>query len=161
MLFGWERGHQLSMYATDGGRGVGVGWGEGNISNSHCKKPSKTIKNRKASVASSISTIYLLTLFTHLLLLYSNFHKKQAFKCLFKIHLWRETDNVTFYFLIYLVKIWRENGISIAIRPRIIYFWIWLFGGTANQGGEEALGKGDGGTDEKPLPDKPLLILCC
>ena len=66
-----------------------------------------------------------------------------------------------FYFLIFLAKIRSEDSISIPIHPGLIYFWIWLFGGTANQGGEEALGKGDGGTDEQPLPDKPLLILCC
>ena len=43
-----------------------------------------------------------------------------------------------FYFLIFLAKIRSEDSISIPIHPGLIYFWIWLFGGTANQGGEEA-----------------------
>ena len=60
----------------------------------------------------SISWIYLVVLFTYLFLLYSNEHKKQAFKC--------------------------ENSISIPKHPQILYFWIWLFGGAAYQGGEEA-----------------------
>ena len=58
-------------------------------------------------LASSISAIYLIALFTRLSLLYSNVHKNRHSKCLFKILLWREIDNVTFYFLIFLVKIWR------------------------------------------------------
>ena len=66
--------------------------------------------------------------------------QKQAFKCLFKI-LWRKIDNTTFYFLIFLVKVWNENSISIPIYPGIIYFWIWLlFGGATYQGGEETEG---------------------
>ena len=64
----------------------------------------------------------------------SNVHKKQALKCLFKIPLWREINNATFYFLIFLVKIWNENSISIPMHPGIIYFWIRLFGGATYQG---------------------------
>ena len=67
-----------------------------------------------------------------------NVHKKQILKCFFKIPLWRETDNANFYFLIFLVKIWNENNISIPIHPGNIYFWIWLFDGATYQGGEEA-----------------------
>ena len=53
--------------------------------------------------ASSISAIYLTAIFI-LFLPYSNFIKKQAFKCLFKIPGRREIDNATFYFLIFPVK---------------------------------------------------------
>ena len=45
------------------------------------------IAKTKASLASSVSAIYLIALFTRPFLLYSNVHKKQAFKCLFKIPL--------------------------------------------------------------------------
>ena len=41
------------------------------------------------------------------------FIKKQAFKCFFKIILWREIDNATIYFLIFLMKIYIGNSISI------------------------------------------------
>ena len=51
--------------------------------------------------------------------------KKQIFKRLFKIPLWREIDNVTFYFLIFLVKIWIDNSISLSIHPGFIYFCFW------------------------------------
>ena len=65
--------------------------------------------------------------------------KKEAFKWLFKIRLWREMNNASFYFLIFLVKIWNESSISIPIHFGIIYLWLWLFGGaTYYQGGEEA-----------------------
>ena len=60
-------------------------------------------------IASSISAIYGITLFTRLFFLYSNFHKKQAFKCLFKFLLRREIENPTFYFLIFLVRIWSKT----------------------------------------------------
>ena len=66
------------------------------------------------------------------------FYKKQAFKCLVKTPLWRKINNTTFYFLIFLVKLWSENRISIPIHPRIIYYWRWLFGGDAYQGWKEA-----------------------
>ena len=33
-------------------------------------------------------------------------------------------------------KIWSKNSISIPMHPGIIYFWIWLSGGAAYQGGE-------------------------
>ena len=62
------------------------------------------------------------------------FIKERAFKCLLKIHFWREIDNATFYFLIFLLEILSENSISIPIHPEMIYFWIWLFGGAACQG---------------------------
>ena len=64
--------------------------------------------------------------------------KKQTFRCLFKIPLWREMNNATFYFLIFLVKIWNENRLSVSIHPGIICFWIWLFGGATYQGEEKA-----------------------
>ena len=41
---------------------------------------------------------------------------------------------------IFLVKIWTEKRISIAIHPEITYFWIWLFCGPAYQGWEEVEG---------------------
>ena len=65
-------------------------------------------------------------------------------------------DNAIFYFLIFLVKIWSENSISIPKHPQIIYFWIWLFGGAAYQGGKEA--EAGRGTDKQR--DKPPLIRC-
>ena len=53
--------------------------------------------------------------------------------------MWREIDNIIFYLLVFLVKIWSESRISIPIHPRIwIYFRISLFGADAYQGGEEA-----------------------
>ena len=69
-----------------------------------------------------------------------------------------EIDNVTFSFLIYLIKAWSENSISIPIHPGIIYFWIWLFGGAAYEGGKRE--REGGGTDEEPVSDKPPLIRC-
>ena len=64
--------------------------------------------------------------------------KKQAFKWLFKILLWREIMLV-FIFLIFLVKIWNESNISIPIYFEISCLWLWLFGeATYYQGGEEA-----------------------
>ena len=84
---------------------------------------------------------YTTTIFYYLFLLYLNVHKKQAFKCLFKMPLWCEIDNATLYCFIFLVKIWGENIISIQIHPGIIYFWIWLSGGAAYQRGEEAEAK--------------------
>ena len=56
----------------------------------------------------------------------------------FKIPLWREIDKATSYLLIFIVKIWNENSISIPIHSGIIYFWIWLIGRSTYQGGEEA-----------------------
>ena len=98
-------------------------------------------------------------LFFRLFLRYSNVHKKQIFKCLFKIPLWSKTDNTTFYLLTVLAKIWSENSTCILIHPGMIYLWIWLFGGTAYQGEEEAEA-GKVGVDEQPLSDKPPLIRC-
>ena len=60
------------------------------------------------------------------------------FKCLIKTPLWRKINNTTFYFLIFLVKPWSKNRISIPIHPRIINYWRWLFGGDAFQGWREA-----------------------
>ena len=97
-----------------------------NISNSYCKKH-KSIFNQRNLFNSLIHSS-----------LSSNVHKKQALKCLFKIPLWREINNATFYFLIFLVKIWNENSISITKHPQIIYFWIWLFGRAAYQGGRRS-----------------------
>ena len=67
--------------------------------------------------------------------------------------------NADFYFLIFLVKIWSENSICIPMHPGIIYFRMWLFGGAAYQGEEEAEA-GRRGTDEQSLSDKPPLIRC-
>ena len=86
----------------------------------------------------SISSIYVVALFTCLFLLRLNVHKKQAFKCLFKIPLWRESITPFFYFVILLVTIWSENSISMPKHHQIIYFWIWLFGGAVYLGVEEA-----------------------
>ena len=62
---------------------------------------------------------------------------KKAFKYLFKIRLWREIDNGTFYILLFLVKVWCGNIISLPIHLGTIDFWISWFGGTAYQEGEE------------------------
>ena len=43
------------------------------------------------------------------------------------------------------------------MHSRIIYVWIWLFGGAKYQGGDEAEPKG---SDGQPLSDKPPLIKC-
>ena len=81
-----------------------------------------------------------------LFLLYSNVHKKNS---VLKILLWREMDNVTFSFLISLVKIWSEGSILIPIPIHPVLFW----GRGRSRGGE-------GGTDEHPVSDKPPLIRC-
>ena len=52
----------------------------------------------------------------------------------FFIHL----GGINFLFLNSSSKNLNENSISIPIHPRIIYFWIWLFGEATYQGGKEA-----------------------
>ena len=54
---------------------------------------------------------------------------KKGIQFFYVIPLWGEIDNATFYFLIFLVKIWDENSISIPIHLGIIYFWKWIFRG--------------------------------
>ena len=97
------------------------------ISSSYCVKRVHWFLNQcnllKILIHSSLSSIFECSI------------KKKAFKFLFQILLWREIDNTFFNFLIFLVKVWSENSISIPIYPGIICFWTWLFDGVTYQGG--------------------------
>ena len=98
-----------------------------NIPNSYCDK-------RKHHL--HLATFHLLfniALFTRLFLLYSNVHKKQAFKCLFKVLLWREIDNASFLFFDIPSKNLKWNQHFYTETTWNHYFKTWLFGGTADQ----------------------------
>ena len=112
-------------------------------------------------LASYLSKIYIIALFTRLTLLYWMFIKNKHSNVCLKFLCDAKLITPLFIFLIFLVKSWSENSISIPIGQGNIYFWIWLFGGAAylGQGQEEVRGRG-GDTDEQTLSDKQPLIRC-
>ena len=110
----------------------------------------------------TISTIYSIALFTHIFLLYSNVHKKLAFKCLFTFPLWHEIDDATFRFSNTSSEIltWKQNQYipkNSTSRNYLLLnmavWWCYISRRGRDVGGE-------GGTGKEPLPDKPPLMQC-
>ena len=129
IFFGWEKGHQLSTNATGGG-----------IQNVYNCAQGKEVSRLMCTWTLALSLFIFLAAIKRTV---SLFTCRNLTLPLFKKDV---------FVRIFLVKISRENNISIPINPRMICFWIWLFGGAAYEGGEEV--------DEETLSNKSLLIWC-
>ena len=142
-VFGWERSHQSSTYATGGEMGSHPKYaqlytGEGGCHVS-CMRTQlhyffHVFWQHFCLIVSS--SVLFVEIFNFIFTQKNTFIRNGYYYI--KILFWRKINNATFYSLIFLVKIWSENSISIPIHPRIIHSWIWLLGGAVYQRGEEA-----------------------